>query len=120
MRMSTLSHLSVTCVTRASTASPLVMSVEMPKQARPGAQRRDSCSLASESFWGLRAAITTLYPFLAKSSAVARPTPCNSAFLETRLMARYMVEKCFHQMASFISVSPCLPCKALLFSYEKN
>ena len=71
-----LSHCSVTLATRLSTASLLVMSVETPMQAQPGAQCLDSCAPASESFSGLRAAITTLYPFCAKSSAVARPTPC--------------------------------------------
>ena len=77
MRISTLSHCSVTALTRLSTASSFVMSVEMPIQARPGAHCLDSCAFASNSLSGFRAAITTLYPFFAKISAVARPTPCN-------------------------------------------
>lgn len=77
MRISTLSHCSVTALTRLSTASSFVMSVEMPMHARPGAHSLDSCAFASDSLSGFRAAITTLYPFFAKISAVARPTPCN-------------------------------------------
>lgn len=71
-----MAYVSVTSCTKWVTADSTVMSVDQAETEHPLLTAEDSSAAAAVSLSWFLAAMTTLYPFLAKSSAVALPTPC--------------------------------------------